>query len=178
MRCRSNCFNRRSIRCSRRRRAENLVDSRTGVQRRAVRRFRVSSPDLWEWMGSGGLHGLQIRWRAPFGVRGGFDSLALPPPKAVTVRCLLRTTAVARVGDAAAAFSTVRTCPSGVREGSRLRARPPFSTLCEGTRSTTRDRVHKPRCCSMTSSGTKARLRLSTGRSVRGDLGRVDRIAV
>ena len=32
-----------------------------------------------EWMGPGGLHGLQIRWRAPFGVRGGFDSLALPP---------------------------------------------------------------------------------------------------
>ncbi len=30
-------------------------------------------------MGPGGLHGLQIRWRAPFGVRGGFDSLALPP---------------------------------------------------------------------------------------------------
>ena len=30
-------------------------------------------------MGPGGLHGLQIRWRASFGVRGGFDSLALPP---------------------------------------------------------------------------------------------------
>ena len=32
-----------------------------------------------EWMGPGGPHGLQLRWRAPFGVRGGFDSLALPP---------------------------------------------------------------------------------------------------
>ena len=30
-------------------------------------------------MGPGGPHGLQLRWRAPFGVRGGFDSLALPP---------------------------------------------------------------------------------------------------
>ena len=35
--------------------------------------------DNREWMGPGGLRGLQIRWRAPFGVRGGFDSLALPP---------------------------------------------------------------------------------------------------
>ena len=34
---------------------------------------------MWEWMGPGGLHGLQIRWRASFDVRGGFDSLALPP---------------------------------------------------------------------------------------------------
>ena len=32
-----------------------------------------------EWMGPGGPHGLQLRWRASFGVRGGFDSLALPP---------------------------------------------------------------------------------------------------
>jgi len=30
-------------------------------------------------MGPGGPHGLQLRWRASFGVRGGFDSLALPP---------------------------------------------------------------------------------------------------
>ena len=30
-------------------------------------------------MSSGGLHGLQLRWRASFDVRGGFDSLALPP---------------------------------------------------------------------------------------------------
>jgi len=34
-----------------------------------------------EWMGPGGPHGLQLRWRASFGVRGGFDSLALPPNK-------------------------------------------------------------------------------------------------
>jgi hypothetical protein len=32
-----------------------------------------------EWMGPGGPHGLQLRWRASFGVRGGFDTLALPP---------------------------------------------------------------------------------------------------
>jgi len=32
-----------------------------------------------EWMGPGGPHGLQLRWRASFDVRGGFDSLALPP---------------------------------------------------------------------------------------------------
>ena len=32
-----------------------------------------------EWMGPGGLHGLQIRWQAAFAVCGGFDSLALPP---------------------------------------------------------------------------------------------------
>lgn len=30
-------------------------------------------------MGPGGPHGLQLRWRVPFGMRGGFDSLALPP---------------------------------------------------------------------------------------------------
>ena len=30
-------------------------------------------------MGPGGPHGLQLRWRASFDVRGGFDSLALPP---------------------------------------------------------------------------------------------------
>ena len=34
---------------------------------------------MGEWMGPGGPHGLQLRWRASFGVRGGFDSLALPP---------------------------------------------------------------------------------------------------
>ena len=35
--------------------------------------------DTREWMGPGGLHGLQIRWQAAFAVCGGFDSLALPP---------------------------------------------------------------------------------------------------
>ena len=33
----------------------------------------------WEWMGPGGLCGLQIRWLLPSGRSGGFDSLALPP---------------------------------------------------------------------------------------------------
>ena len=33
----------------------------------------------WEWIGSGGLRGLQIRRWAPYGVHGGFDSLPLPP---------------------------------------------------------------------------------------------------
>ena len=34
-------------------------------------------------MGPGGPHGLQLRWRASFGVRGGFDSLALPPVQVI-----------------------------------------------------------------------------------------------
>ncbi len=43
-------------------------------------------------MGPGGPHGLQLRWRASFGVRGGFDSLALPPvqcPRRMPTRRLL-----------------------------------------------------------------------------------------
>jgi hypothetical protein len=48
-----------------------------------------------EWMGPGGPHGLQLRWRASFGVRGGFDSLALPPSSllgydAAVLRLLIR----------------------------------------------------------------------------------------
>ena len=38
-----------------------------------------------EWMGPGGLHGLQIRWQAAFAVCGGFDSLALPPTSSLKI---------------------------------------------------------------------------------------------
>ena len=34
---------------------------------------------LWERMGPGGSRGLQIRCLGAFALRGGFDSLALPP---------------------------------------------------------------------------------------------------
>jgi len=40
---------------------------------------REANETVGEWMGPGGSHGLQLRWRASFGVRGGFDSLTLPP---------------------------------------------------------------------------------------------------
>ena len=46
---------------------------------RSAWRRRSPSPAPRERMGPGGLRGLQTRWRAPFGVRGGFDSHPFPP---------------------------------------------------------------------------------------------------
>ena len=40
---------------------------------------RQQRPLRGEWIGPGGLRGLQIRWWVPFGVHGGFDSHPLPP---------------------------------------------------------------------------------------------------